>query len=85
MFIHALNTLGRYVEAEVVARAALTWQPNYALHHHTLAQALWGQRRYAEAVDVQKRAASLDPTADFLRDRLAHYQKTMPASAEQQA
>jgi tetratricopeptide (TPR) repeat protein len=85
MFIHALNTLGRYVEAEVVARAAITWLPNYVLYHHSLAQALWGQRRYAEAVDAQERAVSLDPTADWLRDRLAHYRKTMPTSAPQQA
>jgi Tfp pilus assembly protein PilF len=84
MLTHALNTLGRYGEAEAIARAAITWQPNYALLHHTLAQSLWGQCCYVEAVEAQERAASLDPTADWLRDRVAYYRKTMPASAPQQ-
>ena len=83
MLTQAFNSLGRYPEAEAIGRRAITWHPNNSSIHNNLAQSLWGQHRYVEAVEEQERAALLEPEASWLRDRLAHYRKTLSALAPQ--
>lgn len=84
LLIHALNALQRHAEAEALARAALRWQPRSAAIHHSLSQALWGRRRYAEAVEAQAQAAALEPLSDWHRQRLDDYRARVPAAAAPQ-
>ena len=78
MLTHALNVLERYREAEAVAREALSWRPLRAAMHNLLAQALWGQQCFDEAIDAQAAAVDLEPESDWHLDRLHYYRSKTP-------
>lgn len=50
---------GRAAEAEILLERALRIEPRNGLYWHTLARAKFNQRRYAEAVQVVRKAETL--------------------------